>query len=80
MERVEKDVDKHPIKTYIYNMKEKIITITSKNISPKQWSNLVIELNLIKQAWSKYAKLELYTPGMKKIIAGGKRKHDTRED
>jgi len=46
-------------------MKEKIITITSKNISPKQWSNLVIELNLIKQAWSKYAKLELYTPGMK---------------
>jgi|TARA_R100000458_G_scaffold24736_1_gene22265 hypothetical protein len=61
-------------------MKEKTITITSKNITPKQWSNLIIELNLIKKAWNPYAKLELHTPGLKKIIANGTRTHDTKED
>ena len=33
----------------------KKITITSKDITQKQWSNLVIELNLIKKAWKPYA-------------------------
>ena len=74
MEKVEKDVDKHPIITYIYSMKEKTITITSKDISQKQWSNLLIELNLIKQAWAKYATINLQSPGLKKILAHGTRK------
>ena len=34
-------------------MKEKKLTITSKNISTKQWSNLILELNLIKKAWER---------------------------
>ena len=80
MEKVEKDVDKHPIITYIYSMKEKTITITSKDISQKQWSNLVIELNLIKKAWKPYAKLDLHSSNLKKIIANGTRTHDTKED
>ena len=54
-------------------MKEKIITITSKDISKKQWSNLVLELNLIKKAWASYATIELQGPGIKKIIAHGTR-------
>ena len=33
-------------------MKEKQLTITSKDITQKQWSNLILELNLIKKAWS----------------------------
>jgi len=66
VEKVEKDVDKHPIITYIYSMKEKTITITSKDISQKQWSNLVIELNLIKKAWKPYAKLDLHASNLKK--------------
>ena len=36
-------------------MKEKQLTITSSNITQKQWSNLILELNLIKKAWSSYA-------------------------
>ncbi len=40
-------------------MKEKQLTITSDNISQKQWSNLVLELNLIKKAWAKYATLNI---------------------
>ena len=54
-------------------MKEKKLTITSKDISKKQWSNLVLELNLIRKAWGPYATLELQGPGIKKIIAHGTR-------
>ena len=54
-------------------MKEKKLTLTSKNISQKQWSNLVLELNLIKKAWAQYATLDIKCPGIKKIIAHGTR-------
>tara|TARA_Y100001937_G_C7062852_1_gene304585 strand:+ start:37 stop:231 length:195 start_codon:yes stop_codon:yes gene_type:complete len=57
-------------------MKEKKITITSKNITQKQYSVLLLELNLIKQAWAPYAKLELQAPGLKKILTYGTKKHD----
>ena len=59
-------------------MKEKKLTITSKDISKKQWSNLVLELNLIKKAWASYATLELQGPGIKKIIAHGTRNFDSK--
>ena len=51
----------------------KKITITSKDISQKQWSQFVLEMNLIKKAWQPYAKIELQGPGIKKIIAHGTR-------
>ena len=51
----------------------KKLTITSKDISQKQWSNLVLEMNLIKKSWAPYAKLEIQGPGIKKIIAFGTR-------
>ncbi len=54
-------------------MKEKKLTITSTNISQKQWSNLILELNLMKKAWAGYATLNIKTPGIKKIIAHGTR-------
>jgi hypothetical protein len=60
-------------------MKEKQLTITSNNISQKQWSNLILELNLIKKAWAQYATLNIKCPGIKKIIAHGTR-HNYRED
>ncbi len=56
----------------------KKMTITSKDISQKQWSNLVLEMNLIKKAWSSYAKLEIQGPGVKKIIAHGTKNFDSR--
>jgi len=56
----------------------KKITITSKDISQKQYINLLLELNLIKKSWSKYAKLELNAPGLKKIIAHGTKNFDSR--
>ena len=56
----------------------KKVTISSKNISQKQWINLLLELNLIKKSWSKYATLELNAPGLKKIINHGTKNFDSR--
>jgi hypothetical protein len=56
-------------------MKEKELTIKSKNISPKQWSTLLLELNLIVESWRPYATLELKAPGLKKVLGWGRRKH-----
>jgi len=49
----------------------KKVVIQSKNISPKQWSNLILELNLVRKAWKPYATLELQGPGVKKIVKIG---------
>ena len=63
---------------YITHMKEKRITVTSKNISSKQWAALVLELNLMTKAWAPYARLELQGPGLKKIIAFGTKTSDDK--
>jgi len=60
-------------------MKEKEVIIKSSNITPKQWSMLLLELNLIAKAWKPYARLELKTPGLKRVIAWGTRKHDEKQ-
>mgnify|MGYP000847663057 FL=1 len=49
----------------------KTVTITSKDISAKQWSNLLLELNLIKKAWKPYATLEMRAKGLNNIIKWG---------
>ena len=53
-------------------MKEKIITIKPKGITQKQYSNFLLELNLIKQAWKPYGvNIEIKAPGLKNIIKWG---------
>ena len=49
----------------------KQVTVVGKKISSKQWSNLILELNLIRKAWKPYADIELQGPGIKKIIKIG---------
>ena len=58
----------------------KKLTITSKNISQKQWSNLILELNLMKAAWKPYADIDIQAPGIKKIIAWGTSNYDSKTD
>jgi hypothetical protein len=58
----------------------KKLTITSKNITQKQWSNLILELNLMKKAWSSYADIQIEAPGIKKIIAWGTSNYDSKTD
>ena len=61
-------------------MKEKKSIITAKGASVKQWSDLKLELNLMKKAWRPYGViLDIQTPGIKKIVSWGTKKYDTKE-
>ena len=61
-------------------MKEKKATITAKGASVKQWSDLILELNLMKKAWRSYGvTLDIQAPGIKKIISWGTRKYDAKD-
>jgi hypothetical protein len=58
----------------------KKLTITSKNITQKQWSNLILELNIMKRQWKPYADIDIQAPGIKKIIAWGTSNYDSKTD
>ena len=48
-------------------MKEKIITMKVNGANQGQWSNLLLELNLMKKAWKSYGvDMSLKAPGLKK--------------
>ena len=50
-------------------------------LSVKQWSDLMLELNLMKKAWHRYGvTIEVKTPGIKKILSWGTRKYDAKEN
>jgi hypothetical protein len=60
-------------------MKEKKATITAKGASVKQWSDLMLELNLMKKAWRPYGvTLDIQTPGIKNILAWGTKKYESK--
>ena len=53
-------------------MKEKTITIKTNEISQRQYSTLLLELNIMKQQWKSYGvQLNISAPSLKKIIALG---------
>ena len=53
-------------------MKDKKITLTVSNISTKQWSSLVLELNIMKKNWAPFGpQIKLDTPGLKRIVSIG---------
>jgi len=55
-------------------------TIIVKGASSKQWSDLMLELNLMKKAWHRYGvTIEVKTPGIKKILSWGTRKYDAKD-
>jgi len=57
-------------------MRKKIL-LEAKGASDKQWSVLVLELNIMKQAWKKFGvKLSLKSPDANRIIAWGTKNYD----
>ena len=53
-------------------MKEKTITIKTNEISQRQYSTLLLELNIMKKQWRSYGvDIQLSAPSLKKIIALG---------
>ena len=64
----------------VQSMKEKKVTITAKGASVKQWSDLILELNLMKKSWQRYGvTITIQTPQLKKIISWGTRKYDAKD-
>ena len=64
-----------------WRMKEKIITLKPKGISQKQWSNLLLELNLVKKAWRPYGvDIQISAPGLKNVLKWGTKSYDAKED
>tara|TARA_R100000664_G_C2650502_1_gene71359 strand:+ start:319 stop:492 length:174 start_codon:yes stop_codon:yes gene_type:complete len=49
----------------------KKLNIIGKKITPKQWSNLILELNIIRKQWAPYATIDIQGPGVKRIIKYG---------
>ena len=61
-------------------VKEKIITLKPKGISQKQWSNLLLELNLVKKAWRPYGvDIQISAPGLKNILKWGTKSYDAKD-
>ena len=52
-------------------MKEKKVTITAKGISQKQWSTLILELNIMRKAWQPFVELEIHASKVDSIISRG---------
>ena len=64
----------------VQNMTEKKVTVSAKGASVKQWSDLILELNLMKKAWHRYGvTITIQTPQLKKIISWGTRKYDAKD-
>ena len=53
------------------------ITLKTKGLSTKQYSTLVLELNLVAKNWSKFgAQITVEGKSAERIISWGTRKHD----
>jgi hypothetical protein len=56
--------------------KLKEVNIKVKNISPKQWSIFLIELNLMKNNWKKFGPdVDISAKNFDKIIRWGQKQH-----
>ena len=59
-------------------MKDKVITIKPKGITQKQWSILLLELNLIRKAWRPFGvDMQMFAPGLKRILDWGTKRYGT---
>ena len=62
-------------------MKDKTITLTPKGISQKQWSLLLVELNLVSENWRSYGPIiDIKAKNFSKTIKWGKKKHGYVEE
>tara|TARA_R110002072_G_scaffold46297_1_gene128253 strand:+ start:122 stop:328 length:207 start_codon:yes stop_codon:yes gene_type:complete len=58
-------------------MKEKIITLKVEGAATGQWSSLLLELNLMKQAWRSYGvDINMKASGLKNVLNHGTKVHD----
>jgi hypothetical protein len=58
----------------------KKVTISSDDMTTRQWSVFLVELNLMKEHWGRFATMKIEAPDFEKIIRWGKRKYNEKED
>ena len=59
----------------------KKLTITIENITPKQWSLLLVELNLVSENWKRYGPvMNIKAKNFNRTVKWGKKKHGTIEE
>ena len=62
-------------------MKDKIITLTPRGISQKQWSSFLLELNLMRKAWKPFGvNVEIKASGLRNVLKWGTTVHDDKKD
>ena len=66
-------VDIYPIISYILFIMSRKITLNIKGESSKQYSTLVLELNIMAKNWNKFG-VDIRLPGQEKIIKWGQKK------
>jgi len=58
-------------------MKDKVITIKVDGAAQGQWSSLLLELNLMKQAWKPYGvNINIKASGLKNVLNYGTKVND----
>ena len=58
-------------------MKDKTITLKVEGAAQGQWSSLLLELNLMKQAWRSYGvDITMKASGLKNVLNHGTKVHD----
>ena len=61
-------------------LKEKVITMKIDGAAQGQWSSLLLELNLMKQAWKSYGvDINIKAPGLKNVLNHGTKVHEDIE-
>lgn len=64
-------------RSYYHMKKDKTVTIKVNGAAQGQWSHLLLELNLMKQAWRSYGvDITLKAPGLKSILNHGTKVND----
>jgi len=55
------------------------ITLNIKGGSSKQYTTLILELNIIAKSWSKFG-VDISLPGQERVIKWGNRKHKDKDE
>jgi len=61
-------------------MTKKMVTISSDDMTARQWSVFLVELNLMKEHWARFATVKIAASDFEKVIRWGKRKHNEKEE
>jgi len=73
-------LDFYPISSYTVSRMSRKITLTTNNISQRQWSTLILELNSMSKSWKRFGvDMKISALNAERIIKWGNKSHDERD-